>query len=106
MGSTPAPGTNARRTGGNDDGLAVEWPETRVGHPDVVQGLAHGEPSALGVRHIDGNAQVVELPGQGYDLVLIVGEDEVKEGKIVLKDFATGTQEKYDINEILNILKK
>ena len=39
-------------------------------------------------------------------VVLILGEDEVKEGKIVLKDFATGTQEKYDINEILNILKK
>jgi histidyl-tRNA synthetase len=51
-------------------------------------------------------AQMKRADKVGATKVLILGEDEVKEGKIVLKDFATGTQEKYDINEILNILKK
>lgn len=51
-------------------------------------------------------AQMKRADKLGSTKVLILGEDEVKEGKIVLKDFSTGTQEKYDINEILNILKK
>ena len=42
----------------------------------------------------------------GASKVLIIGEDEVRENKVVLKDFASRTQEKYDLNEILNVLKK
>lgn len=51
-------------------------------------------------------AQMKRADKIGATKVLILGEDEVKENKVVLKDFASGTQEKYSIDEILNILKK
>ena len=51
-------------------------------------------------------AQMKRADKLGSTKVLILGEDEVKEGKVVLKDFATGTQEKHDMTELLNILKK
>ena len=51
-------------------------------------------------------AQMKRADKLGSTKVLILGEDEVKEGKVVLKDFGTGTQEKCSIDEILNILKK
>lgn len=51
-------------------------------------------------------AQMKRADKIGARKVLIIGEDEVRENKVVLKDFASGTQEKYDLNGILSILKK
>ena len=51
-------------------------------------------------------AQMKRADKIGASKVLIIGEDEVRENKVVLKDFASRTQEKYDLNEILNVLKK
>ena len=33
--------------------------------------------------------------------VIIIGEEEVQENKIVLKDFSTGEQEKLDIDKVI-----
>lgn len=51
-------------------------------------------------------AQMKRADKIGASKVLILGEDELKENKIILKDFVNGTQEKYDINEIVSMLKK
>ena len=51
-------------------------------------------------------AQMKRADKIGASKVLIIGEDEVRENKVVIKDFASRTQEKYDLNEILNVLKK
>ena len=81
--------------------------ETKTEAFKVAQNLRNnGLQVVLEYEEKSMKAQMKRADKVGATKVLILGEDEVKEGKIVLKDFATGTQEKYDINEILNILKK
>ena len=38
--------------------------------------------------------------------VIIIGEDEVKEGKLMLRDMKTGEQNKKTLEEIVQLLKK
>ncbi|MCK5209157.1 MAG: histidine--tRNA ligase, partial [Cyclobacteriaceae bacterium] len=41
---------------------------------------------------------------KGVPFVLIIGEDELKEGKFQLKDMNTGNQQKLEIQEIIDYL--
>lgn len=50
-------------------------------------------------------AQMKKANKINAEYVLILGEDEEKENVITLKDFATGNQEKYDFEKVLEIIK-
>lgn len=41
---------------------------------------------------------------KGYDFVVILGEDEVKNNKIAVKDLKSGKQELLDVNEVVKML--
>jgi histidyl-tRNA synthetase len=43
---------------------------------------------------------------RNYAFVAIVGEDEIKENSITLKNFVNGEQSKVDINQLISLLKK
>jgi histidyl-tRNA synthetase len=43
---------------------------------------------------------------RGYPFVAIVGDDELKENCITLKNFATGQQQKVDYSELKHQLNK
>ena len=51
------------------------------------------------------NAQMKAANKTGAEFALILGEDELKNGKIILKNLANGEQEEVNISDIINSLK-
>src|SRR5690606_39012537 len=66
------------------------------GHPDVVDGLSHGKPTAPGIGHVDGIALVIDFPGQGDALVLVVGDNQSQGPAEVLRTDEVGGQGSLD----------